>query len=455
MGNLKVNRRSFLKHCSVFVIALGAVSPFARSEERKLYFWSSVLSDPRYKQQYVPWFREQVKKKLPDFELIIEGYDYDEMQSKFFAQVISNKPGIPDILEGVLEQVPIYQTFGMIAPLTAAFNDWKEHQEFIPSFLEGFKFKGELWAMPYSINARGLVYRMPLLAKYKLDVPKTWDDLLKASSKITAGEKDVPISGYIIATQKGAVRVFQEFISHVFQLSDHVFAFNKVQSKWEVQITLQQLDRVFRFYHDLFFTGDPPAIPLNLRGMRGNKNDENYTKGKHAMTPTGSFIFGRRQEGPDQRQILENETGIAFLPTPPRGRQKTYLEISPVLLNAFSEHPAEAFEVIKIFTSAESIVRLQMLGGDISPRRDTDDPPLQRQFLDPLVIDWLKRWKQILPSGAILEFVDWLRIREELYDLVEEVVYNQTSHEEAASRLYKILLGEADRFNKTPSPPYS
>ena len=169
------------------------------------------------------------------------------------------------------------------------------------------------------------------------------------------------------------------------------------------------------------------------------------------MAPTGSFIFGLRQNGPNQQQILENETGIDLLPIPPLGQQKTYLEVSPVMLNAFSKHPAEAFEVVRIFTGAESIVRLQMLGGDISPRKDTDDPKLQNQFLDPLVIKWLNRWKQILPYGVALEFVDWLRIREEIYELVEEVVYNETSHEDAAKRLYDLLLKEKDRFNKTPS----
>jgi ABC-type glycerol-3-phosphate transport system substrate-binding protein len=437
----KTSRRTFLQSVGAYALALGALKTLGRAEPVELLFWNSPLGDPRYAQKYLPWFMEKLRQLFPGVTVAFGTFSYGELQNKF---LIQGRTGKPDVIEALLEQVPIYQKAELLAPLTKRFNDWPESQHFEKVALDPLINKGELWGIPYVVNARGLIYRKSLLNKYDLTVPKSWNELIEAAQQISAKEKG-DSSGYIVTTKRGAARGFQEFLSHLYQLSERVFVFNNASRKWEVRVTPTQLAQIFQFYHDLFFKGDPSAIPQNLRGKNGLELDQGYSLGKHALAPNGSFILGRRQEGDLQRKILEDDTGVAPLPIPARGgKPRTYLEVKSVLLNAFSKYQDLAFEVVKIFTSAESIARLQALGGDTSPRRDI--VPYQIE-LDTVAFRWLQQWKEILPSGVALEPVNWILVQQEISELIEAVVYNAITPQDSAQRLYQRMVDEAAGFS--------
>jgi ABC-type glycerol-3-phosphate transport system substrate-binding protein len=428
-------------------VATSAASvPFwARGQEPiELLGWFSPFSDLRYAQQYLPWFMQKLRQILPRHVTVSFGaFSYPELQSKFLIQA---KTGKPDVIEGLLEQYPIYLKAGLIAPLTARFNAWGDSLLFEKNALDPLTTRGELWGIPYVLNARAMLYRKSLLDKYNLKAPKSWSELLESAALITAKEKG-DASGYIITTKRGAARGFQEFLSHLFQLSEHVFVFNTNQRKWEVQVTPDQLTQLFQLYQDFFFAGQPPAVPVNLRGKNGLELDQGYSLGRHALAPNGSFIFGRREEGALQKRIFEEDTGVAPLPIPPRGKPRTYLEVKPIMINQFSKHQDLAFEVIKVFTSAESIARLQALGGDTSPRRDA--VLFHEIHLDDQARSWLAQWNDLLPSGVALEPVNWLSTQEKISELIEAVVYKENTGmtaSEAAKRLHQLLVEEAGRF---------
>jgi len=91
--------------------------------------------------------------------------------------------------------VDVYQTDVIWAPqladqfvdLTAAAKDVVK--DFFPSIIESQTANGKLVAIPFFTDAPALYYRKDLLEKYKLTVPKTWDEMAKDAKVIQDGER--------------------------------------------------------------------------------------------------------------------------------------------------------------------------------------------------------------------------------------------------------------------------
>jgi len=91
--------------------------------------------------------------------------------------------------------VDVYQTDVIWAPqladqfvdLTAAAKDVAK--DFFPSIIESQTANGKLVAIPFFTDAPALYYRKDLLEKYKLSVPKTWEEMAKDAKVIQDGER--------------------------------------------------------------------------------------------------------------------------------------------------------------------------------------------------------------------------------------------------------------------------
>lgn len=81
---------------------------------------------------------------------------------------------------------------GLLAP---HFIDLKPHMSherqasYIPALLNSTTLDGKIISLPWFLQTSLFYYRKDLLEKYKIPVPKTWDDVEQASKTIMAGEK--------------------------------------------------------------------------------------------------------------------------------------------------------------------------------------------------------------------------------------------------------------------------
>ncbi|HWZ29688.1 MAG TPA: extracellular solute-binding protein [Bryobacteraceae bacterium] len=72
--------------------------------------------------------------------------------------------------------------------------------DFVPSCVAVCRSGGKSLALPYVGNSQLFFYRKDMFAKYKLDAPKTWDDVLAAAKRIGEGEK---MFGYVMRAAPG------------------------------------------------------------------------------------------------------------------------------------------------------------------------------------------------------------------------------------------------------------
>ena len=99
--------------------------------------------------------------------------------------------------------IDVYMTDVIWAPqladqfvdLTAAAKDVAASH--FASIIESQTVNGKLVAMPYFTDAPALYFRKDLLAKYKLEAPKTWDEMAASAKVVMDGEKNADLQGFV------------------------------------------------------------------------------------------------------------------------------------------------------------------------------------------------------------------------------------------------------------------
>ena len=415
-------------------IFFGSVS-FA--QEITLWYSPMVYESPT-RVPLKAWVEENVPAALPEGYTLAQDFGpptYDEVEQRYIVQARSGKP---DVVEGVLENMIALQKAGLIQPVTEQFENWDEHDQFIPSTIDALTIDGELYGLPYNSNARVLLYRKDILKKHGLEVPKTWEDLLSVASAIT--ENEPGMYGLGLTTAAGSPRTFQEFISFFFEVNggENMFTKDEGSEQWTLNTTPEILAQVLQLYNDSYFASDPSAVNIDERGSDYTATDVNYVSGKTAMVPMGPWIYGYREQDETARAILEENTGVVALPLPEGGTQATYLEVKPFMINSATEYPEAAWDVAKALASKENIQLVSTLTGVNPPRSDVAN---SQELKD----DW---WQQAfieqLPTGVALAPVNWGFVSNDLTDAVQRVIYEQGSPEEVAQDLYDTLSQRAE-----------
>ncbi len=435
-----MRRRAFLRGALGAGAWLAGVSPRVRAAER-FTFWNALFDASFYQRGFLPWWEEALAELLRfdlgvDFGVDYGAFSYPDLEQRF---LIAAGSGRPDLIEGVLSQVPTYQAASLLEPLSEHFGRWSEADQFHASALAAVSFDGALWGLPYVGNARALVYRRSLLAKHGLAVPASWDELIRSARIISGAEPDT--AGFMMTTKSGLVRGFQEFMSYLFQLEGRLF--EPRGGGWTLRPAPEALARVLELYRALF-EGTPSAIPRLYRGQEALAMDEDYSLGRIAMMPNGPFIFARRTQSELQRRILEEDTGVAPLPLPPGGRAGTYLEVKTVMVNAHSRFSELAWEVAKLWCGREAMLRHVRISGDLPVRADVS--AALATALDGPSRAWQARWAPILPTGRALDPVPHGRVRQAIDDAIQEAVFTTTPIEPLAEALHARLSELARAF---------
>jgi ABC-type glycerol-3-phosphate transport system substrate-binding protein len=353
------------------------------------------------------------------------------MRQKFLVQA---QTGTPDVIEGLLEDVPVYVQKGDIEPLGSYFNNWSQKGQFEKSTLAPLTIGGKLYGIPYNTNARGLIYRTDVLAKYNLPVPKTWADLVNEGRAITKNSNK-QMWGLFVCSKVGDPRAPQEFISWYFQVSGGKNMFTVNGSNVTFNGTVDQFQKILTLYQQVF-SGDDPAVNPAERGNGWPSEDPGYVAGKWAMAPMGPWLWGRRKGDATAARNLDNSK-VAPLPIPQGGKRYTYLEVKPIMMNAYSKDKAGAWKLIEFITSAKEMAGWDASSGGIPTRQDALDLPV---FQGPLG-NWIKMFAANIPNGIAQAPVNWGPVANAEMRAVDYVIYGQKTPANAAQWLYDQING--------------
>jgi len=420
-------------------VALLVVGPFGLlaevKAEKSLSFWNMPFVTQEVSPEYVKAWEADAKMALPDYK--VDNFygpgKYKDQRDKFLLQA---KSATPDVIEGLLEDTAVYVQKGLVEPLDWYFKSWPENDQFIESTLAPLRINGKLYGLPYNTNARAMVYRKDIFEKYNLSVPKTWDELIQTARKITElTEKKT--HGFYVCSEVGGPRAAQEFMSWYFQVSKRKNLFDVSGGKITFNGTVEQFEKVLTLYDELFKAGDFPACDLNVRGTGWPVEDPGYVAGKWAMAPMGPWLWGRRTESDTAKDILENKTAITSLPYSADGVPATYLEVKPIMMNAYSKDKEGAWELVKYVVSKEKMAGWLVDSGGIPARKDSAELDV---FEKAGVKWWMKGFANELPVAVTMAPINWGPVSEANLRAVNYVIYDKKTPLEAAKWLYNRIL---------------
>ncbi|GAB4540162.1 MAG: maltose/maltodextrin ABC transporter substrate-binding protein MalE [Anaerolineae bacterium] len=405
------------------------------AEKVSLSFWNMPFVTQEVSPEYVLKWEEDVKKALPNAE--VDNFygpgKYKDQRDKFLLQA---KSGKPDVIEGLLEDVAVYVEKGLIDPLDDRFAAWPDSAQFVESTLAPLTIGGKLYGIPYNTNARALIYRKDIFEENGLEVPQSWTALVETSRKITelTGKETF---GFFVCTEVGDPRAAQEFISWYYQVSGKQHMFTVEGGEVQFNATVEQLEQVLALYDMLFEEVEYPACDPNVRGTGWPVEDPGYVAGQWAMCPMGPWLWGRREESDIAKDILENRTAITALPVAEGGTPATYLEVKPIMLNAFSEHKDAAWELIKYITSKEKMGEWLADSGGIPARKDSLELPV---FTESDIGWWIQGFANELPKSVAQAPINWGPVSEANLRAVNFVIYDEKTPAEAAQWLHDTIV---------------
>jgi ABC-type glycerol-3-phosphate transport system substrate-binding protein len=397
-------------------------------------FWNMPFMTQEVSPSFVQEFEAAAAKDMPNIKLqnSFGPGDYGVLRQKYLLQA---KTGTPDVIEGLLGDEAVYVKDGLIEALDDLFMAWPDHTEFVPATLEALKINGKLWGIPYNTNARGMVHRTDVLEKYKIDLPKTWPELLDAARKITQ-DSNKQMYGFMCCTSVNGPRAPQEFISWYYQVSNGKHMWDVSSGSAKLMATADQFETILNLYKELF-SGNYPAVDPAQRGAGWQVEDPGYAEGKWAMAPEGPWLWGRTTSGATPKNILENLTEITELPIPQGGGHYTYLEVKPIMMNTYTKHKDLAWELVKFITSKEQMGLWLASSGGIPARKDS----LTISAFQGPINKWETGWAKLLPQGVGLAPINWGPVYEAYMKSTNTVIYGTATPKAAAEQLYTTLKG--------------
>ncbi len=421
------------------LVAYAPLRSVTAQEPVTLSFWNMPFVTQEVSPEYVLEWEEDVKVALPN--VTVDAFygpgKYKDQRDKYLLQA---KSGKPDVIEGLLEDMAVYVEKGLIEPLDDRFEAWEDSDLFMESTLAPLRIGGKLYGIPYNTNARGMVYRKDIFEEYDLKVPETWGELVETARKITELTNGEP-HGFFVCTEVGDPRAAQEVISWYYQVSGGQNMFEVVgageEREVKVNATVDQLEKVLTLYDQLFEEVEYPACDPEVRGTGWPVEDPGYVAGKWAMCPMGTWLWGRRVESDIAKDILENRTAIAPLPVHEEGVPATYLEVKPIMLNAYSEHKDEAWELIKFITSKDEMGEWLADSGGIPARTDSLEMDL---FTKTDIAWWIQGFANELPKSVAMAAINWGPVSEANLRAVNFVIYDEKTPGEAAQWLYDTIM---------------
>lgn len=182
------------------------------------------------------------------------------------------------------------------------------------------------------------------MAKYGFQPPKTWDDLIKQTQTILAGEKNPNLNGlgYIGANAEGTVCTF---LLPVWAAGGDVD-----NDKGQLTLTEAQARNALQFWLD---TMDKHKVsPANMAEKAQDVVRREMQAGNWVFGTLFSYAWARFELDADSQ--VKGKIGVVPLPQFAGGRSATCLGGWQWTVSDFSRNKAQAYQLVRFLTSPEA-----------------------------------------------------------------------------------------------------
>lgn len=290
----------------------------AKKEEIVLTFFST--RGGAMGEYYEKWAKEYSEMN-PDVDIHLEQTSGDEYFTKLTAAFAAGSP--PDVYEMSASFFLDYVNNGSAMDITQYYTP-KLLDDFLASSIAGVTVGGKIYGIPTELDLLGLYYNVDMLKAANVEPPKTWDEWIAATKKLTTDK----VAGCLIEPSKGA---YQNFTWYPFMWMGGGEAIDKAAKK--ATFEGPAVENALQLWADLIKAGAPAQTPVGTWDFSMLGNEE------AAMQLSGSWGCGLLEDNWPDVNI-----GVVPLPIPAGGSPKTDGGGWSMIVNSSTPYPKEAAE---------------------------------------------------------------------------------------------------------------
>jgi multiple sugar transport system substrate-binding protein len=342
--------------------ALALSGAQAQSKTQLRVFFGSTLRPDVIE----PIFR-RFEKKFPQYTVVSElGGATSELQNQYLTTALSAKdPSLDVMLIDVIRPAQ-FVAQGWLEPLDQFLGGDEKRKEFLDGYLPGpvsaDLIANELYALPATSDVQMLYYRKDLLAKYKLSVPRTWEDLTQAAQTVLKGENNPALQGLNFqgAPIEGAVCTFlQPFWAAGGQaITNGKVTVNNAAGRRALQLWVDAINK-------------DKISPLSMAETRTDDSRKIMQAGNAVFGLNWAYAWAHFQgNSPDATRVKGN-IGVARLPTFERGGapSSTCQGGWQWGMSKFGKNKPGAFELMKFMSELDAQRDLSIKAGFLPVRK--------------------------------------------------------------------------------------
>jgi multiple sugar transport system substrate-binding protein len=375
---------------------------FAQTTELRAVIWRSET--PKLWEQIVAGF----ERRHPGVKIVVEiGPQSSTQLHDLLTQKLKNRDPKLDVF--LMDSIwpAEFASAGWALPLDPYFAG-AEQKQFLPSAISANRYRGQIFGAPLFIDAGVLYYRKDLLAKYNLEPPRTWPDLVETARTILAREQGAQqLFGY-----SGQ---FKQYEGLVCNMMEYVLA--NGAALWDETRMVSVIDDA-RALDAVRFVRERVIGEIAHRGVLAYEEPESL-----ALFTQGRAIFHRNwpyawkvANDPNNSKIA-GKVGLSALPGFPGRKGASALGGWQLGVSRFSKKPDLAWQLVGFITGAEIQKRIALATGRAPSRVGLfDDPEINAAI--PQLKYLLETFEQAVPRPATPVYVPLSNIMQRYFSSV-------------------------------------
>ena len=282
-------------HKKMLVFAAGLLLAAGSAQAATLQFWKFGTPEETANKALQSWV-DTWNKQNPDTQVQLKLFPFNEYTGPVLTTAFASGNG-PDVFWASPGTFLQYVSSGIAADLSSIFTP-ALRKDLLPAAVQAVTVNGKPYAMPFEQEPVALFYNKDILTKYKLAVPKTWDELLKASETLKR-------AGVIPIVIEPAPGPYQNFTWYPFlwQTGANVADPTLSKATFDGKGGAQALD----LWRTLIQKGYAPRTASDCTCNIGSTP---FAGGKAAMIVDGMWAIQLLQEA------KKVNFGVTYLPTP-------------------------------------------------------------------------------------------------------------------------------------------
>lgn len=336
-------------------------------------------------------------KKQTGADVKLEWIPWPQVNDKFAAAATGAGPDVTEIGN---DQVPLWQSQDALSPITDIAQAGDQAQ--IPKNLFGLEtIDNEIYGVPWGAGARAVLYRADWFKELKIELPKTWDELVAAAKKIQA-KKGAGVDGFAFNGGSDANHLLA-----AFAWSEGGEYAVKEGDKWVGKLTDPAFQKGFETYTGLVKDGLSSKANLTLNTVDIRKR---FANNKVGMYLTAGWDLPGIQE--DSKGKLKGDK-LAFFPLPAKtgGLAPSFFGGNDIALWGGTKEADLGKEYIKLATGKTWADRYAKEGGLLPIYPDTlaalnEDPaqgPFAQAFAKAKAFPADPNWTEANETKAVLQ----------------------------------------------------